>query len=903
MILLFVWLAPYVLIGVTIIILWKITKLLLKMAQDKTASNITEPICVPEEHKPLSYATKDNVSELTASLPTNINGAMVNAVHKEEIQNFENVPYWEHSYVYSVDALQNANIQQKAFYYYFKSQFLDGQYVNILDNSNYAFVLMFDLAGDYYVHRDYEKLKLELYTLAEHYPVVERYIKRTITEVVIKKERKDAKRILSSYDKSRGQLCRWITPNETIEVQGIQLVRGNFYLGDCFLLPDRMIRDNYNMWGEKIVYIYGSVLNPNLLASNTKQLDKAFCSYYDMSPAWRYEYLMWLSGQKAASDVPTEILLFYLYGCEVRMFIDSETTMPERQTILSDMIELYGSLDFGSIRGNGWYLRDRVCDFIVYGICNYFRTKIVDYKIKSLLNDNSTYQSYYLEQMLHSKKELSVDDIFKITTDIYDIGRIVPVNYISIARELFTERFTELHVNLNVDFETTRKQYRYLWCNDNNSFFSPGLEKLSLFHEVDMLPNGLLEIREAIRICYLYICSKFRNYNKIKERHDGKETVAAIFLLPDKVKVSEIPRIQQLISSIENEIHSMMYLVKPISWFLELWEYKRKNDKSIHIEYADSIIGGLHRIGFDIVPDYQLDRKRFNFDDICVIYRNEKHLQVNLTKRYELSVLFINLATQIVQADKVTDSDFAFVEQQLKAYNQTDGNYLHLSAFARWRFLSLKRSIDKQSLSVIKTLKRGELTSMGNALLMLACTNGYIHPKRIDSLKKVLSLLGQETDNIHAQAYRLLTDSEGFAVVEKKIDAVEFSIKKENSSVEQSDVQSVIIDPKRLQLLKQQTEAAHALLSDIFFDGEEVKLQNKTSDETPKVWMNILEQLFTKEIWERAEVDNMCKQRGLMLGAVLEQINDFAYEKIDDAVVEDDGTNIYVTMNYKKELI
>ena len=38
-----------------------------------------------------------------------------------------------------------------------------------------------------------------------------------------------------------------------------------------------------------------------------------------------------------------------------------------------------------------------------------------------------------------------------------------------------------------------------------------------------------------------------------------------------------------------------------------------------------------------------------------------------------------------------------------------------------------------------------------------------------------------------------------------------------------------------------------------------------------------------------------------MLGAVLEQINDFAYEKIDDAVVEDDGTNIYVTMNYKKE--
>lgn len=40
-----------------------------------------------------------------------------------------------------------------------------------------------------------------------------------------------------------------------------------------------------------------------------------------------------------------------------------------------------------------------------------------------------------------------------------------------------------------------------------------------------------------------------------------------------------------------------------------------------------------------------------------------------------------------------------------------------------------------------------------------------------------------------------------------------------------------------------------------------------------------------------------------MMGAVLEQINDFAYEKVDDAVIEDDGENIYVTLDYKEQLI
>ena len=51
------------------------------------------------------------------------------------------------------------------------------------------------------------------------------------------------------------------------------------------------------------------------------------------------------------------------------------------------------------------------------------------------------------------------------------------------------------------------------------------------------------------------------------------------------------------------------------------------------------------------------------------------------------------------------------------------------------------------------------------------------------------------------------------------------------------------------------------------------------------------------------EVENMCKDRGLLLGAVLEQINDFAYERIEDAVIEDDGDYIYITLDYKEQLI
>jgi transcriptional regulator with XRE-family HTH domain len=59
--------------------------------------------------------------------------------------------------------------------------------------------------------------------------------------------------------------------------------------------------------------------------------------------------------------------------------------------------------------------------------------------------------------------------------------------------------------------------------------------------------------------------------------------------------------------------------------------------------------------------------------------------------------------------------------------------------------------------------------------------------------------------------------------------------------------------------------------------------------------------------WERGEslpdVEILCQKHHLMIGSVLEQINDFSYDKVEDAVIEDDGDTIYVMTDYKDKLI
>ena len=77
-------------------------------------------------------------------------------------------------------------------------------------------------------------------------------------------------------------------------------------------------------------------------------------------------------------------------------------------------------------------------------------------------------------------------------------------------------------------------------------------------------------------------------------------------------------------------------------------------------------------------------------------------------------------------------------------------------------------------------------------------------------------------------------------------------------------------------------------------------------DVVPQLDLNpltdILVELLTKEQWPRNELKELVGP-DVMIGNLLEQINDYAYSIVNDVVVEEDGENIYVTTDYKEQLI
>lgn len=398
--------------------------------------------------------------------------------------------------------------------------------------------------------------------------------------------------------------------------------------------------------------------------------------------------------------------------------------------------------------------------------------------------------------------------------------------------------------------------------------------------------------------------------------------IGALFDFVYKNNWQNLPILDKFVSKLAEDMRESSIVIKPIDWILKLLNCYPTDEKNIH-KLNVVLTKLLRRLGFGIVPNGEIENRDFSYGDLCALYKREGKYNEHTSERdylflhqfsrkdaYKFIEVFIKLATKLIFEDKFIPDDLGYIDDFITKNTANVDNKavlqnakLHLKSVARWRLSNKKPILDKAMKKFIAEKLSGEQKELiSQSLLKIACSSGYIHPKRVDALEKIFQFLGMESLNIHSEIHRMLTDNDGFVVVEKKSDAVEFTING-TPSHKSTDSTHVIINPETLHIFEQQTKTAQELLSNIFNEEESTTLKNAPSANSTNAWLEILKSLFAKDTWTRKEVENMCKDSGLLIGAVLEQINDFAYERIEDAVIEDDGDYIYVTLDYKEQLI
>ena len=170
------------------------------------------------------------------------------------------------------------------------------------------------------------------------------------------------------------------------------------------------------------------------------------------------------------------------------------------------------------------------------------------------------------------------------------------------------------------------------------------------------------------------------------------------------------------------------------------------------------------------------------------------------------------------------------------------------------------------------------------------------HEKRIKAEEQIKSLKKRLKRGENKKGVSQARRGTGPVTIEKSKGAREYIILKPQSK----DVMP-LLDQSRLAELQKQTKESQAMLAEIFIREEEKEQENvRESDMNPLI--DFLGKLMTKEKWTRSELTELVGP-DVMLGNLLEQVNDYAYTRVNDVVVEEDDNNIYITTAYKEQLI
>ncbi|MFR9546394.1 MAG: tellurite resistance TerB C-terminal domain-containing protein [Rikenellaceae bacterium] len=106
-------------------------------------------------------------------------------------------------------------------------------------------------------------------------------------------------------------------------------------------------------------------------------------------------------------------------------------------------------------------------------------------------------------------------------------------------------------------------------------------------------------------------------------------------------------------------------------------------------------------------------------------------------------------------------------------------------------------------------------------------------------------------------------------------------------------------DIEQLKEIEIHADETYSILSEIDEEDLDIDITPQYNDNSIK---EIMQMLLSKESWQRSEVEELCRERGQMLGYVLEEINNYSYSVVYDAVVEDEDDIINVSIEYKDKL-
>lgn len=614
-------------------------------------------------------------------------------------------------------------------------------------------------------------------------------------------------------------------------------------------------------------------------------------SYSTIDARARATYLEWLATGRSDTRYNVGYVFLYFYGLENRYFQDqpSET---ERQAIIAEverLLEMYGTN--GSVRrylgefleAARLVLSGGVSLKPVFERTSYEIPLTVRLAVGHMLASGEQVPSEWMLSWLCTHPERSLRT---------PAQRAFP-EFKALFESRFQERFPS---GLKVSKPRRTLQMSYTAASGN--FTSTMSSASGDIPDISGLSKPL-DIVWEIADEAMSDLDKFSRY--LGRNPEGRGTIEAHALLPDAIK-DQFPcaELESLKTWVSERIANGGLV--PVADLIERLEGTRPD--RIGKRQLTSAADALGALAIGMAPDPRFALRAPKFEEPVVLFQlpeGEPHLDI-VSPGYQSALLAITLGTFIAHADgSVSDLERRHLESRIEATaDLTMSERARLKANLDWMMaippdLSLFRRRLKDTSQDIRA-------ELGRVSLAVAGSDGHIEPAEINAIQKLYSALGLEATNIYGELHALAASSEPVLVHEPSTTGVEYSIPPNPDVAKPSaPTGGVELNHDRIAAIMSDTARVSGVLHEIFSEEDEPEdglyepevteagsVDDQRFDGLDAKHRALVLELLSSQTWSEEQFGELASQFGLMPSGAMETLNEWAYDRYDDPLLEED---------------
>ena len=619
-------------------------------------------------------------------------------------------------------------------------------------------------------------------------------------------------------------------------------------------------------------------------------------SYSEIPPSSRLAYLHWLSSGRSEPKTELGYVFLYFYGLERRLFLDRPSD-EEIAVLVSEVRRLRGIY--------GWN-----------GSFDRYSRALLDAAV--ILKQGDVEPTPDPESfMKHSGWELPISLKLVLGREI-NAGRALKGEWLLCwwlahpetrlrtpakrafdeFRALFLIRFGALYPE-GLPVAKPKRRLKYRYRSASSTFERDFASQLAGYPDVEVLTSPIRVASSVAERCMDDLDAYSRYLGR---KPDGRGSIEAHALLPEEL-AAQMPNaeLEALSGWAEQQISQSHGLV-PVEAVLERLEGEPPSRVG-----RRALIGAgdaLARISIGLAPDPRFAIRAPRFGEPVTLFRipGEVTKLEDVSPDYAGALLSIVLGTYVAHADgTVSGIERQRLEAQIdRMTSLSESERARLHANLNWmiavppKLRQLRKRFD--------ALEEEQKHAIGQLAIAVAGADGVIDPAEVDAVQKLYRAMGLADKQVIGDLHKMagVPASEPVTVFKATQTPRGFSIPSPPKETAVSQGGPLRLDHERISAIMADTQRASRVLSQIFADdtaeddpapdeGREVDTEPTHYDGLDSPHRALVEELLTQASWTGAEVGQLARQFGLMTEGAIETVNEWAFERFDEALLEPDG--------------